>query len=66
MIIMEQTDRERIVVLEIKVESAETVAQCIGNDVKEIRKDLHKISINQSMLFGGLIVIDCLARYFIR
>lgn len=60
------SDNERIAVLETKVKVAETVAEGIGSDVKEIRKDLHKIALNQSMLLGGLIVIDILARYLIK
>lgn len=60
------TETERIAVLETKVAGAETVVDGIGKDVKEIRKDLHKIALSQSMLLGGLIVVDIVARYLLK
>lgn len=66
MIMSKDTENERIAVLETKVKTAETAIGGIGTDVKEIRKDLHRINLNQSMLFGGLIVVDIVAKYFLR
>lgn len=63
---MNQTPNERIAVLETKVEGTESSIATISTDVKKITEYLHKIALNQSILLGGLVVLDAVCRYFIR